>query len=627
MQAIILAAGRGSRLSKYTRNGPKCFLPIKYGQMVIERQLSQLEKNNFHHVIVVLGYRAERGHKIIQEIRGQYPGLDIRTVVNRDYHSTGTLASLLIGYLALEAPGEPFFIVEGDVVYDDEMILHLLNGTGNRLGVDYSGLWDEESMKCQVVEGNVISLSKALDINKADGEYVNLGVIDGREFEQILPVAREYLSNKPLAFYDDFFHYLLQRGDDVKFSAVDIQDLRWTEIDFPDEYKRARQIFAEEVEVEIDSSLFHQSTHSPSVLSLVSDVDVEIKDFCFLANPYLLNDPIVKESLSWELPSLLATYPPEQAQLQKTMATFHNNKIQPENVLVTNGATEAIKLLKSLCDHLIVPVPTFSEYLNVPQVVTPYRLLLENGFDLPVTDFVDFYQQSPADGVVLINPNNPAGRLLSKDEVEAIISACADRLVIVDESLIEFSDDSQSVLDRLDTYPNLVVVKSYGTILGIPGIRLGALFASTEIISQLFSSLPVWNVNTIAAFFLNMILNARYQVRYHESIQQVRIATNQLFRGLSMYSDYLQAFQPAANFVFARLTNGMTSTELRDQLLKHRIYIRDCEGKLGLDGSYVRIVSRTLKDNANLVRHLGMILADRDLAVEKEHDFAFGFLE
>jgi len=622
MQAIILGAGRGSRLSKYTRNGPKCFLPIKYGQMVIERQLSQLEKNNLRHVVVVLGYQAESGQKVIQEIRGQYPGLEIRAVVNHEYHSTGTLASLLIGYDALKAPGESFLIVEGDVVCDDEIISHLLSGTGNRLGVDYNGLWDEESMKCQVVEGNVVALSKTLDITEANGEYINLAVVDGWEFAKVLPAARDFLSSNHLAFYDDFFHHLVQREPGVEFAAVDVQDLRWTEIDFPNEYKRARQIFTEEVEVEIDFTLFHQTTHSPSVLSLVSDVDVEIKDFCFLANPYLLNDSIVKDRLGWEFPLLLVTYPPEQAALQKTMATFHNNRAKPENILVTNGATEAIMLLKLLCDHLIVPIPTFSEYLNVPRVVTPYRLLLENDFDLPITDFVGFCQQSPADGVVLINPNNPVGGLLSKDKVETIISALGDKLVIVDESLIEFCDASQSVLDRLDTYPNLVVVKSYSTILGIPGVRLGALFASAEIIAQLFSSLPVWNVNAIASFFLNMMVSAKYQAKYHESIQKVRTATNQLYHGLSTYSDYLQVFRPTANYVFARLANGMTSTELRDELLKHQIYIYDCQGKPGLNESCVRIASRTVKENANVVRHLGMILADQDLAVEREHDLA-----
>ena len=71
-QAIILAAGVGSRLSKYTSNFPKALLPIKYGQTIIERMFHQLKINSITDIIVVLGYKSDESVKIINEISSYF---------------------------------------------------------------------------------------------------------------------------------------------------------------------------------------------------------------------------------------------------------------------------------------------------------------------------------------------------------------------------------------------------------------------------------------------------------------------------------------------------------------------------------------------------------------------------
>ena len=77
-QVIILAAGKGSRLSKYTKNVPKALLPIKYGQTILERMLRQLQNNGVQEIVIVIGYQSDNSIKIIE-----WPQLIETNVTNR----------------------------------------------------------------------------------------------------------------------------------------------------------------------------------------------------------------------------------------------------------------------------------------------------------------------------------------------------------------------------------------------------------------------------------------------------------------------------------------------------------------------------------------------------------------
>ena len=131
-KAIILAAGKGSRLEKYTQNVPKALLPIKYGKTILERMLEQFSNNNINSVIIVLGYQHNNAKSYIKELSKTYSNIIIETVNNLDYASTGTLKSLLIGLEKLPDTKGGVLIVEGDVVFEDS-ILDDINRADDRI--------------------------------------------------------------------------------------------------------------------------------------------------------------------------------------------------------------------------------------------------------------------------------------------------------------------------------------------------------------------------------------------------------------------------------------------------------------------------------------------------------------
>jgi len=607
-QAVILAAGKGMRLSKYTKNVPKSFLPIKYGQTIIDRMLSQLKKNGIRDVVVVLGFKEEYGLDCLEEISRMDETFHLHPASNPYYEHTGTLKSLLIAAEFLPYAEEDFLLIEGDVICVDTIIEMIANSGDNKLVVDSSSALDEESMKYTLDEERKIKrISKNIPDEDCDGEFIGISSISGKTWKQFLLRAQNIDSEIPDAFYEEVIH----QGS-VDFEVLDIAPLQWTEVDFPDEYKRARHIFAQEKKISIDRSLLEKTSHTPSIFSISKDLDIQIHDFCFLANPYMVDEEFIN-TISMEIKQLISTYPPLQPQLAELVSAFHDHRIPPENIVVGNGASEIIHFLNESTTGSIVPIPTFSEYTEgLPNVAT-YQLQEMDHFNIDVDDFVAYCKKcSPLHypNIILINPNNPVGRILKREEVIHIARELEDFNVIVDESFINFADPSYSILDIYDKFENMCVIKSFGKILGMPGIRLGALYSHSNIIKKIRSKTPVWNVNSIGAYVLRLMSNPDFRQLIHTSCEQTKKATEKFFDALSQIEG-IKPYAPTANFVFVKLLGNIGSAELRDRLLEDRILVRDCSNKIGLYPKFLRIATRKDGENKKLIRHLQMILAEK----------------
>lgn len=611
MRAVILAAGKGIRLFPYTASMPKCLLEINRVP-ILERTVRQLHAQGVKEIAVMIGYLAEKVEAKMDELQSRLTDITLHSIVNPLYYRTGTIYSL---WLTREWAKEGFILVEGDVVFEQAILEDLVRTPHpNVLVVDFRSPVGEEEMKVLIDGENLISISKDLDPAKSQGEYIGLAKFSLEGSRMFLAeVERMVEGGQVGVFYEAALQNILQR---IPLFLQATGKRRWTEIDYIDEYQRAREIFLDELTARplaLDPSLFKGTTHSPSVGLLAGGIEAaHLLEFCHPTNPYFPPEEMVNELL-FQFPRVMRQYPSENRRLSLLLA--ERLGVDVEEVVVGNGASELISMVNyTLVERPLVPIPTFSEFMEAPRAaekqVIPLQLQEDREFALDVDEVVAAVRQSGADALVLINPHNPTGHLIEPHDLKALLAELQDlRMIMLDESFIEFASVSQVptlIHDRAD-YPNLVFVRSLGKDYGIPGLRLGCLVAANRsVVSRIRRLLPAWNVNGLAELFLELL--PKYEDVYEEARIQSIEATQELYQAVSSLQG-LKAYPTRANFVLAKVTNGMTSTTLRDVLLsRYLIYIRDCANKEGLGERFVRIASRTTEENAQFVRILQTVL-------------------
>ncbi len=365
-------------------------------------------------------------------------------------------------------------------------------------------------------------------------------------------------------------------------------------------------------EIDPRKHLFYETSHSPSVSDLVGyEKAKEIIDFCFIANPYYPTPEMLRD-LQQSLPNLIKSYPsssPRTCQ-QNLAAVLHVN---PENLIIGNGATELIALINEvLIDWIAVPVPTFGEYiekLKDQRDAELYALDPEQRYQLRLPDYLAWVHERGLKSLLVINPGNPTGQVFSKEEMVDFMHRAKDlELVIVDESFIDFAaDEVPSLLPVADQFTNLLIVRSMSKHCGVPGLRLGYCYSGNlYLLNRLRRFIPTWNVNTLAQYFLSLL--PATDGLYHEARKRLIRDVRWLYGALGEIPG-IDVYPTGANFVLFKIKGAMTATELQARLLEeHRMYVRDCSNKVGMDAFHIRVASQGHEKDARLVQALQTIL-------------------
>lgn len=359
--------------------------------------------------------------------------------------------------------------------------------------------------------------------------------------------------------------------------------------------------------------LFYQTSHSPSLAELVGyERAKSILDFCFIANPYYPT-PAMLKNLQDHLPNLIKSYPSSKPEANQAnlAAVLHVN---PEHLLIGNGATELIALMNEMIvKHIAVPVPTFGEYiekLNDQRDAELYTLKAENGYQLELGAYLRWVRERGIQSALVINPGNPTGQLHSQDDMERFLNDARDlELVVVDESFIDFAADAvPSLLPRAERYSNLVVVRSMSKHCGVPGLRLGYCYSGNlYLLNKLRRLLPTWNVNTVAEYFLSLL--PATDAEYHKGRRRLIADVRALYDALTQVPG-LHVYPTGANFLLVKILDGRTAQEIQMRLLEdHGMYVRDCSNKIGMDAFHIRIASQGRDKDAKLVQALRALFA------------------
>ena len=365
--------------------------------------------------------------------------------------------------------------------------------------------------------------------------------------------------------------------------------------------------------IEINHHLFYETSHSPSLVDIVGEKMLgKVIDFCFIENPYYPGKRLLRK-LVRKLPVVIKSYPSSNPILaQKDLAAVIHTK--PEYIVIGNGATELITLVQNqLIQNIGIPVPTFSEYiekLRSSDQVKLFQLPAAKKYQLDLDEYAKWINTEKLSAALIINPGNPTGQFLSIDKMFAFLDKMRHlKMVLVDESFIDFSgDEIPSLLPFIEKYKNLIIVRSMSKHCGVPGLRLGYCCTSnSEFLKKIRSALPIWNINTLAEYFLTQlkVTDKEYQLARKRVIADVDYLYQQLKK-----IDGFEVYPTGSNFILLKIQSGATAYQVQMKLLEeHGVYVRDCSNKVGLDKYHIRVASQGRKKDKYLVKALMGITA------------------
>lgn len=228
IQAVILAAGRGSRLKNAIDNGSKCLANVG-GHPLIEHQLSLLAQAGIRRVAVVTGYGARAVCEFVGE-RAEF-------IHNNAWARTNSLYSL---QLCRDWVTGPLVVMNCDVLMHPDVLRRLLEHPGNAFAYDSSSGIDDEHMKVELEGEYLNSISKQLASERCQGENVGILYFEKRAARLLFREAEALLRarNKHMwvaAAVEKVAHFIPLR-------AIDVADLSWIEIDFPHDLDLARRV-------------------------------------------------------------------------------------------------------------------------------------------------------------------------------------------------------------------------------------------------------------------------------------------------------------------------------------------------------------------------------------------------
>lgn len=604
-QAIILAAGFGRRMRPLSNHLHKTLLKIGE-RTVIQMIIDSLLNFGIDRITIVTGYREN-------ELRGYlsdtYTSIRFNYIYNERYEQTNNIYSMA---LALESVplDRDIVLIESDLIYEPAVIGRLLSSKGRNIAL--VDRWKPG------MDGTVV----AIDPDERAITSIIPPHLQGAGFDfsdkyktlNIYRFTKEFCNNilkRILSYYakaiNDNCYYELILGiliymNDVKIYAEVLAGEKWTEIDDPNDLDIARFMFDARAERELLDTSFGGYWR------------YDITDFRFIRNMYFPTGAVISE-LKNNLPGLLHNYGSRQKLLDRKLATFLLLD-SAERVTALNGLSQAFPILGDFLGgkRILIPAPTFGEYHRLfPQAETYADCI---GIDIEgLANRLDSF-----DVVVIVNPNNPTGSVLPTSWIYENAASRPHTTFVVDESFVDFTGQA-GLMSLLEAKPlsNVILLMSLSKILGVPGLRLGYTYSADSTFNEyLRARVPIWNMNSMAEFFLEVILKHREALK--RSIAQT-ISDRQKFetqlRKLPMVT---RVYPSGGNYILVSLDcDPAKLNRLIEVLLQqHRIYIKDTSEKLDLPGSHVRLAVRTTDENRRFVSCFKQAVAAVELTAERK---------
>lgn len=347
--------------------------------------------------------------------------------------------------------------------------------------------------------------------------------------------------------------------------------------------------------------------HGGDVFRVAKSLSVsprDIKDFSSNISPLPLPDGL-KERLIASLDEIRALPEVDSLTVRESLAARY--KLDPENFLIGSGTTEWIYSLPRVMGtkRALIPLPTYADYVDAAagagckiETLGPW---LHGGQDTSSEILNTIKERMKKGDIVFIcNPNNPTGHFIPLNFLLDAIYAESDVLWVIDESYAPFvGSDSETSLISSSMPANILILRSFSKIYGIPGLRLGYATGTIGMMKKLGAAARPWAVNRLAQVAGEYLIE---RFSYENDVRDYcRHEKERFLSRIKKEIRFLTPIEGRTHFILFKIKPPLMAKKIADTLKKKKILIRDCGNFRGLYGEYLRISLRSHEDNDALL--------------------------
>jgi histidinol-phosphate aminotransferase/imidazoleglycerol-phosphate dehydratase/histidinol-phosphatase len=316
-------------------------------------------------------------------------------------------------------------------------------------------------------------------------------------------------------------------------------------------------------------------------------------------NPY---PPLVEGPLA----ATVNRYPePQPARLKAALAALY--AVQPENIVVTRGADDAIDMLvRAFCrpgtDCVAICTPSFSAYAHFVRVQGA-RLIeapLSPSFDFDADLFFEAVSgETDLKLAFLCTPNNPTGNEVDPALILKVADTLAETIIVADEAYLDFSS-TPSLAAEAAQRPNLIVLKTLSKAFGLAGARVGCAIGDPQTVAMAARALPPYPMPSPSVDAALAALAPSRRALHEERVERIK-ADRERVAGLLAGSPIVRSVRPGGgNFLFLQVDDAETLAA-RLRMLGIRVRFRPNAAPGG-----VRVTIGTDAENEALLRAFGV---------------------
>lgn len=545
--AIIMAAGYSARCMPLSNILPKGLFRVK-GEILIEREIRQLQEAGIKEIIVVTGFMQEK----FQYLREKY---GVILIHNDDYDKYNNIASLYKAQNYMKNS----YILCSDNYYADN-VFHKYVYSPYYSCVYSEEYCDEYCVLKEDKDGYITSI-------KRGGEKAWYTIGDcffDREFSDtfVKYMNEEWNDMNTRNMLMDDFH--IQHIDELKLKKVEREKNKVLEFDTLEEFKQFDSSFEEFMNENLDQSnevikvfsKYSEVKSYHSVPTVQKSGRLHLNENLFKPSPKCLE---VLKNITME--DLYLYDLGRNDELVETLSSSLG--ISSNNIFIHNGSAEVIKSIGSILlnenDIVLVPSPGWSYYKSVADAkfakcITYEVCEKEDTYEYNIDDLLQKAKENNPKVIIITSPQMPTGCGISYNDIEKVIKENINSIILLDEAYWGYGNDDNKFEKKIITqYSNVVITRTFSKFYGLADIRIGYGLCSYPLRRTICLDLPLFRACGISR---KIAVAAIKDKEYYRKMKAETNAVREWFSSELNKISGVKAYKSESNFVFIKLENA-----------------------------------------------------------------------